>query len=82
MTAWSIQYEPDFASWVQFTNQKRDRIIVAVNSRDRKATHKYGIDISTSVEHVEEIDKRDHNTFWQDAINLEMSNIGVAFKIL
>ena len=47
-----------------------------------KATHKYGIYIPTSVDHAEEIDKRNQNTFWQDAINLEMSNIGIAFKVL
>ena len=54
----------------------------AVNSRVRKATNKYGIEIPISVEHAEEIDKRNQNTFWQDSINLEMSNIGIAFNIL
>ena len=77
-----IQDEPAFSWWVPFTLRKRDRIIAAVNSIVRKSTHKYGIEIPTSVEHTEEIDKRDHNNFWQDAINLEISNIGIAFKIL
>ena len=75
MTARSIQYEPAFAWWVPFTLRKQDRIFAAVNSRVRKSTHKYGIEIPVSVEHVEEIDKRKQNTFWKDAINLEMSNI-------
>ena len=48
----------------------------------RKATHKYGIEIPTSVKHAEEIDKKNGNTLWQDAIRLEISNIGVAFDIL
>ena len=43
---------------------------------------KYGIEIPTSIKHAEEIDHRNKNTFWQDAIKLEMSNVGVAFKIL
>ena len=76
----SIQDEPDFAWWVPLTLRKRDRIIASVNFRTRKATHKYGIEIPTSIKHTEEIDRRNKNIFWQDAIILEMSNIGVAFK--
>ena len=56
--------------------------MAAVNSRVIKATQKYSIEIPNSDEHAEEIYKRNHNTFWQDAINLEMSNICIAFKIL
>ena len=70
VTARSIQDEPDFDWWVSFTLQKRDRIIASVNSCVRKATHKYDIEIPTSVEHAEEIDKRNKNTFCQDDINL------------
>ena len=61
---------------------KTRQITAAVNSRFRKSTHKYGIWIPTSVENSEEINKRNQNTFWQDAINLETSNISIAFKIL
>ena len=82
ITARSIQDEPAFAWWVPYTLRKRDMIIATVNSRVRKTTHKYGIEIPTSVKHAEEIDRINKNTFWQDAINLEISNIGVAFKIL
>ena len=78
----SIQDEPVFVCWVPFTLRNRDRIITAVNYIVRKATHNYGIDIPTSVEHAEEIDKRNRNTFWQDDINLETLNIGIEFKIL
>ena len=81
MTARNIQYEPAFAWWLPFTIKKLDIIIAAVNSRVRKETHKYGIEIPTLVDHAEEIDKRNQNNFWQDAISLEMSNIGIAFKI-
>ena len=41
-----------------------------------------GIEIPTSVAHAKILDSRNKNTFWQDAIRLEMSNIGMAFKIL
>ena len=82
MTSRSIQDEPAFVWWVPFTLRKRDRIIASVNFRTRKETHKYGIEIPTSINHAEEIDRRNKNTFWKYAINLEMSNIGVAIKIL
>ena len=77
-----IQEEPAFAWWVPYTLRKRDRIIFSVNSRFRKSSHKYRIEIPTSIKHAEEIDHRNKNTFWQDAIKLEMSNVGVAFNIL
>ena len=60
----SIQDEPASDWWVPFTLQKRDIIIAAVNSRVRKATHKYGIEIPNSVDHAEDIEKRNQNTFW------------------
>ena len=34
------------------------------------------------IKHAEEIDHRNNNTFCQDTIKLEMSNVVVAFKIL
>ena len=57
-------------------------MISAVNLCVRKTTHKYGIEIPTSVEHAKEIDRRNKNRAWQDAIDLEMKNMSVAFKIL
>ena len=81
-TARGIQDELAFAWWVHWTLRKRDTLIASINSRVRKATHKYGIEIPTSVQHTKEIDTRNNNTLWQDAIRLEMSNISVAFKIL
>ena len=45
-------------------------------------THKYGIEVPTLVAHALEIDKRNKNHKWRDAIDKEMSNITVAFDIL
>ena len=45
-------------------------------------THKYGIEIPTSIEHAKELDKKNGNTLWQDALKKEMSNVSVAFDIL
>ena len=63
VTAHSIQNEPAFTWWVPFKLRKRDRIISSVNFRTRKAIHKYGIEIPTSIKHTEEIDRRNNNTF-------------------
>ena len=82
VTSRNMAGEPAFAWWVPFTLRKRARIIAGVNYHVRKSSHKYGIEIPTSVKHAEETDRGNKNTLWMDAIRLEMANIGVAFKIL
>ena len=74
--------EPAFRWWAPYTLKKRDRIISAVKSRVRKATHKYGVEIPTSVKHAQRLDLSNGNTLWQDAIKKEMYNVSVAFEIL
>ena len=64
VTSRNIQDEPVFFWWVPYTLRKRDRIISSVNSRVRRSTHKYGIEIPASINHAEEIDHRNKNTFW------------------
>ena len=56
--------------------------ISAMKMRLRKTTHKYGIEIPTSVDHTMEIDSKNGNTIWKDALALEMFNVGVALEIL
>ena len=77
-----IHKEPAFAYWVPFVLKKRDRIVATVNSRIRKTTHKYGIEVPTSIEHAKRIDQLNGNRFWQDAIDKEMRNVIVAFEIM
>ena len=63
VTASGVEDEPAFAWWVPYTMRKRDRIIAAVNTRVKKRTHKYGIEVPTSVTHALSIDKANGNTF-------------------
>ena len=70
VTARDIQAGPAFAWWVPYTLRKRDRIIASVNSCVHKTSLKYGIEILTSINHAEDIDHRNKNTFWKDAIKL------------
>jgi hypothetical protein len=77
-----IDHEAAFAWWVPYTLRKRDVILASVKRRIRKTTHKYGIEIPSSVEHAYEIDKQQGNTLWRDAIRKEMFNVGIAFEVL
>jgi hypothetical protein len=61
--------------------EKKDQFIAAVQSRVRKSTHKYIIEIPTSVKHALEIDRDNKNIFWY-ALKFEMVNVGLTFKIL
>ena len=81
-TARGINDEPAYAWWVPYTLRKRDVIISAVHHRIRKTTHKYGFEIPTDYKHACEIDAKNGNTLWRDAIRKEMTDNGVAFEIL
>jgi hypothetical protein len=56
--------------------------VKAVNSCVRHTSHKYGSELPTSVKHTIDIDCKNKNTFWQDALKKEMGNVWIAFEIL
>ena len=68
-----VKWSDGSESWVPLKDMKeshpfRDVIISKVKSQIRKTTHKYGIQMATSVGHAYEIDKGNGNTLWRDAI--------------
>ena len=63
-----IHNEPAFKWWVPYTLKKRKVLVSAVKARIRRVSHKYGIEVPTSVEHAIELDKKNGNTFWADAL--------------
>ena len=77
-----ISDEPAFAWWVPYTLREREVMLAAVKNWIGKTTHKYGIKIPWDVEHAHEIDSRNGNTMWRDALRKEMYNVRVAFEIL
>jgi hypothetical protein len=77
-----ISDEPAFAWWVPYTLRKRDIILSKIKARIRKATHKYGIEVPTSMDHAFAINKKNGNTLRQDALAKEMTDIGIASKVL
>ena len=75
-----IQEEPAFAWWVPFTVKKRERFISKLKSKYWQRTHKYGIEVPKSVAHALELDTKNGDTRWWDAIMKEMANVRVAFS--
>lgn len=74
--------EPAFAWWNPYVLKKAGRIISKVNTRLKQITHKYGIEIPRSISHAKELDKKNGNTLWMDALEKEMTNVPIAFDIL
>jgi len=75
--------EPAIVWWAPpFTLKKRNKVIAAVNSRLKKRSHKYGVEVPRSVREAYELDKINGNTLWRDAIAKEMKNVMIAFDIL
>jgi hypothetical protein len=76
-TSCNIAEEPAFAWWVPYILRKQDVILKAVNSCVRRTNHKYGIALPTSVKHAIDIDRKNKNTFWQDALKKEMGTFAL-----
>ncbi len=47
-----------------------------------KRTHKFGIEIPRTVQEALELDPQNGNTFWADAIAIEMTEVRNVFDIL
>ncbi len=80
-----IDHEPVFNWWVPHVLKKRDRIISLVKNRNAcylKLTHKFGIKVPKTTKEALEIDKKNGNTLWSNAIPKEMKDVQVAFRIL
>ena len=81
-TASGIEKEPLFAWWVPYTLRKRDVIVSEVSLRVWKYSHKYGIDIPTSIAHAKGLDKKNGNFYWMDSTTKEMKNIVIMFNFM
>ncbi len=76
-----IQDEPAFAWWVPYVMRKRDIIVSMVNSRVRRTTHKYGIEMPAPgrdiVQKAIDLDRKNGDTFWMDSLAKEMRNLNL-----
>ncbi len=76
-----IDHEPAFNWWAPHVLRKKDRIISFVRKQN-PCYLKLGIELPKTVKEALELDKKNCNTFWADAIAKEMKDVRVAFKIL
>jgi hypothetical protein len=80
-----IDHEPAFNWWVPHVLKKRDRIISLVCKRTTRylgRTHKFGIEVPKTVKEALDLDHKNDNTLWVDAIVKEMKEVCIAFNIL
>ena len=77
-----IADDPAFARWVSSTLKRRNKIIKQVHHRLAKKTHKFGIKVPNSVEEALRLDRDNGNNLWKKAIDNELGNVRVAFRLL
>jgi hypothetical protein len=80
-----VDHGPAFNWWVPHVLKKRVQIISLVkknNPRFLKRTHKFGVEVPKTIKDALDIDRRNGNNFWADAIAKEMKDVYVAIKIL
>ena len=77
-----MEQEPAFAWWVNWTLKKRDLIINKIRVRIPKKDMKFGVLVPGSVEEAYKLDRENGNDFWRKAIDKELKNVIVAFKLL
>jgi hypothetical protein len=80
-----IDHKPAFNWWVPHVLKKHDRIISLVRKRATrylKQTHKFGIEVPKTVKEALDLDHKNGNTLWADAIAKEMKEVCIAFNIL
>ncbi len=80
-----IDHEPAFNWWVPHVLKKRDQIISLVckrTTRYLKRTHKFDIEGPKTVKEALDLDHKNGNTLWVDAIVKKMKEVRIAFNIL
>ena len=83
--AQQIAEQPAFNWWVKPVLKKRNRIISLVKKRKNRyarTTHQFGIKIPKNMAEAIIFDEENGNTYWQDAIAKEITNVKCAFQTL
>ena len=76
-----ISMEPAFAWWASKVLKTRNRIIGKIKTRYWLKTHMYGIEVPRTWKEAVEIDRKNGNTLWQDAVRKEMKTVRPAFEV-
>ena len=78
----NLTSHPVFAWWAPHVLKRKEKIIKQVNHRLAKKQYKFGIKVPNSVDEALMLDKENKNTLWSDAIQKELKNVLVAFRLL
>ena len=78
-----IEKEPAFAWWTGQILKKRNYFIKKLRkSNVAKSNLKFGLVVPRTVKEAHELDRKNGNTLWNDAIKKELKNVIVAFHLL
>ena len=66
--------EPEFSWWTPYVLKKAEHTISKVKAHLKETTHKYGIEIPKNTNHAKELDTKNVNTLWMNALKTEMKN--------
>jgi len=84
-TSLGIDGEPAFAWWFPQTFKKRDVIILVLQKRIKKLSHKYGVELPSTVEEALALDKKNGNDLWKTTIskaNHDKNDISIDIKTI
>ena len=78
----SIDHHPVFAWWVPTTLKRKERIIKQISHRLAKKQFKFGIKVPNSADEALSLDRENKNNLWQEAIQKELNNVLVTFRLI
>ena len=78
-----IDHEPAYNWWVQHELKKREKNASIRKQQTRyQKCHKFGIELTKTVEQALTLDAKNGTALWMDAISKELATVKLAFKIL
>ena len=80
VAAKNIDHVPAFAWWVKFTLQKQNIIVSKLQRKYWCTTHKFGIEVPTSVKLAYEIDDEKGNYICRKSIAKEILKVKVSYR--
>jgi len=78
----NIIQESVFQWWVPHILSQKKRLLHKIKTIYHKNDLKFGIRVPKSIIEALALDKANNNKLWEQAINLEMTNVKIAFKFL
>jgi len=78
----NIIQESVFQWWVPHILSQKKRLLNKIKTIYHKNDLKFGIRVPKSIIEALALDKANNNKLWEQAINLEMTNVKIAFKFL